>query len=300
MDRLHIALCQGHWTGDVETTKALYADLIAQAAKDGAQLIGLPEFTILPYFPGTRDESGFQWAEPLQGGISGQFFSELTKTHHIKLIGSIFEKDNNHYWDTAVIYDESGALQHYTRKVHIPSGEGYHETDFFNGFDAYPVHDLDSVKLAAPTCYDQWFPELARICALNGAEFIFYPTAIGSEPTAPQFDSKSAWQTVMRGHAVANGVYIAACNRVGTETVTFYGSSFVCDPLGNIIAEASRDKDEVIHAVLDPAVREQYIELFPLLHQRKPQHYRRLLDSIEFEPPTRWQHESGFEENFVE
>jgi N-carbamoylputrescine amidase len=127
---------------------------------------------------------------------------------------------------------------------------------------------------------------------MNGAELIYYPTAIGSEPTAPEFDSKDAWQTVMRGHAVANGVYIAACNRVGIEnSVTFYGSSFICDPTGKILAEANRDKDEVIHWELDPALREQYNNLFPLLHQRKPQHYQRLLESIEITPPERWKDE---------
>ncbi len=294
MDKVHIALCQGHWTGQIETTKLLYADLIADAVNHEARIICLPEFTILPYFPGTRGQSGFQWAEPLQGGISGQFFREMAQKHQVTIIGSIFEQDGENYWDTAVIYDARGALKAYTRKVHIPSGEGYHETDFFAGYSEYPVHDLGSVKLAAPTCYDQWFPELARIYALNGAEFIFYPTAIGSEPTAAEFDSKNAWQTIMRGHAVANGIFLAACNRVGKEVVTFYGSSFICDPLGNILAEASRDQDEVIHAVLDPQVRDQYIELFPLLHQRKPQHYGRLLDSADTPLPERWQ-EEGFD-----
>lgn len=296
MDKIHIALCQGHWTGDVDSTKALYADLIALAVKEGAQLICLPEFTILPYFASSRDEAGFQWAEALHGGVSDLFFSEMARKHGVKLVGSLFEKDGDTYWDTAVIYAETGEQQYFTRKVHIPSGDGYHETDFFGGFSEFPVHDLGAVKIAAPTCYDQWFPELARIYAMNGAEFVFYPTAIGSEPTAPEFDSKNAWQTVMRGHAVANGLFIAACNRVGVEAVTFYGSSFICDPLGNVLVEASRDRDEVIHAVLDPAVRAQYLELFPLLHQRKPEHYKRLLDAIEMPPPERWRDEKGFKD----
>jgi N-carbamoylputrescine amidase len=173
--------------------------------------------------------------------------------------------------------------------VHIPSGQGYHETDFFEGYGEYPVHDIGTVKLATPTCYDQWFPELARIYALNGAELIFYPTAIGSEPTAPEFDSQAAWQTVMRGHAVANGLFVAACNRVGKENaVQFYGSSFICDPLGNILVQASRTKDEVIDIKLEPSVREQYLNLFPLLHQRRPEHYKRLLDKAELPAPARW------------
>jgi N-carbamoylputrescine amidase len=290
MQDIHIALVQGHWTGEQNSTKDLYRELVADAVKTGAELICLPEFSILPYFPGTRDKAGFKWSESLHSGVSDQFFSGLALTHKVSVVGSLFELDEaGNYWDTATIHTSDGKLSHYTRKVHIPSGDGYHETDFFEGYGEYPVHELGAVKMAAPTCYDQWFPELARIYALNGAEFIFYPTAIGSEPTAPDFDSASAWQTVMRGHAVANGLFIGACNRIGHEnSVTFYGSSFICDPLGNVIAQASRNKDEVIHAVLKADVRQQYLDLFPLLHQRRPQHYGRLLDNYGQEPGERW------------
>lgn len=290
---IHVALAQGHWTGEQESTKALYRGLVAEAAESGADLICLPEFTILPYFPGLRDPAGFGWAEPLRGGPSDRFFAELARKHGVTIIGSLFERDEDgSYWDTATIHDAGGQLRHFTRKVHIPAGEGYHETDYFAGADQFPVHDIADVKLAAPTCYDQWFPELARIYALEGAELVYYPTAIGSEPTAEGFDSADAWRTVMRGHAVANGLFIAACNRVGHENaVTFYGSSFICDPLGRVLAQASRDRDEVIHAVLRAAVREQYLELFPLLHQRRPQHYGRLLQGVRQAPPSRWKDE---------
>ncbi len=281
MQKTHIALCQGHWTGEQSTTIELYRELVNEAVQEGATLICLPEFSILPYFAGIRNNpESTRWQETLHEGATARFCLELAKTHDVTIIGSIFERDGNNLWDTAVIYGGDGQLKHYTRKVHIPSGEGYHETDYFSGYHEYPVHQLDTIRLGAPTCYDQWFPELARIYALNGAELIYYPTAIGSEPTAPDFDSKDAWQTIMRVHAVANGIFIGACNRVGVENnVTFYGSSFICDPLGNILAEATRDTDEVIHAELDPSIRQQYMELFPLLHQRKPQHYARLIDN---------------------
>lgn len=297
MKDLHIALAQGHWTGQQESTMALYRELAAEAAATGASLVCLPEFSILPYFPGVRDAAGFAWAEPLRGGVSDRFFSELAREHDVGIIGSLFEIDaDGKYWDTATIHDASGDLRHFTRKVHIPSGDGYHETDYFEGFDQYPVHDIGVIKLAAPTCYDQWFPELARIYALEGAEFIYYPTAIGSEPTAPDFDSASAWLTVMRGHAVANGLFIAACNRVGQENaVTFYGSSFICDPQGNILAQADRDRDQVIHALLRADVRRQYLSLFPLLRQRRPQHYGRLLGDYPPQPSARWQDTLGAE-----
>jgi N-carbamoylputrescine amidase len=290
MQDVHVALAQGHWTGDQDSTKTLYRELVAEAARTGADLICLPEFSILPYFPGRRDPAGFRWAEPLRGGVSDRFFGELARTHSITIIGSLFERDaDGNYWDTATIHDAAGTLRHFTRKVHIPSGEGYHETDFFAGADQFPVHDIGAVRLAAPTCYDQWFPELARIYALEGAEFIYYPTAIGSEPTADDFDSVDAWRAVMRGHAVANGLFIAACNRTGRENaVTFYGSSFICDPLGRVLAQAGRDRDEVVHARLRADIREQYLELFPLLHQRRPQHYGRLLEGYSQEAPSRW------------
>ena len=254
MEDLHIALAQGHWAGTQDETKALYRALVADAAATGASLICLPEFSILPYFPGVRDVAGFRWAEPLRGGVSDQFFGDLAQRHRVSIIGSIFEIDGDgNHWDTATVHGPDGVLFACTRKMHIPAGEGYHETDYFEGHGDFPVHDIGAVKLAAPTCYDQWFPELARIYALEGAELIYYPTAIGSEPTASDFDSADAWRTVMRGHAVANGVFIAACNRIGRENaVTFYGSSFICDPLGNILAQASRDRDEVIHATFAP------------------------------------------------
>jgi len=293
MRDIHIALAQGHWTGDQESTKALYRELVAEAAATGARLICLPEFTILPYFPGVRDPAGFDWAEPLPGGASDQFFAELARAHGLTIIGSLFERDaDGGYWDTATIHDAAGRLRFFTRKMHIPAGEGYHETDYFAGAGDFPVHDIGAVKLAAPTCYDQWFPELARIYALEGAEFIYYPTAIGSEPSARDFDSADAWRSVMCGHAVANGVFIAACNRIGRENaVTFYGSSFICDPLGRVLAQASRDRDEVVHALLRADLREQYLALFPLLHQRRPQHYGRLLAGAAHEPPSRWKDE---------
>ena len=290
MEDVHIALVQGHWTGEQESTRALYRDLVAEAVETGADLICLPEFSILPYFPGLRDDEGFRWAESLEGGASEQFFGELARDGRVTIIGSLFERDETgRFWDTATVHKSDGKLAHYTRKMHIPSGEGYHETDYFEGADKFPVHELGTVKLAAPTCYDQWFPELARIYGLEGAELISYPSAIGSEPSASDFDSADAWQTVMRGHAVANGVFVAACNRVGRENaVTFYGSSFICDPLGKVLARASRDADQVIHAILKAELREQYLELFPLLHQRRPQHYGRLLQGYAPAPPERW------------
>ncbi len=278
-DAIRVALVQLGWPGDRDTMITTYRQLVAEAAARGAVLVCLPELSISPYFPATRDPSGFEWAEPLAAGPSAQCFAELARAHAVHVVGSLFERTpDGHFFDTATLHDPHGRLAGVTRKIHIPSGEGYHETDFFEAGDSYPVHTTAALKLALPTCYDQWFPELARIYALNGAEFIFYPTAIGSEPTAPEIDTQEAWQTVMRGHAIANGLFVGAANRIGSEGgLRFYGSSFVCDPMGRILAQAGRDTTEVITADLDPATMQRWRELFPLLRQRRPGAYGRLL-----------------------
>src|SRR5690606_627003 len=132
MQKTHIALCQGHWTGDQKTTIELYSDLIDKAVRAGANLVCLPEFSILPYFPGIRNNpESSRWQETLREGATARFCSDFAKTYEITIIGSIFERDDDNLWDTAVIYGADGQLKHYTRKVHIPSGEGYHETDYF-------------------------------------------------------------------------------------------------------------------------------------------------------------------------
>lgn len=296
MEVVRFALTQTHWTGDQESMIEAQRALVSEAAAQGATLILLQEFSIGPYFAGTKDKAGFRWAEPLRGGPSDAAFSSFAKKNGVTIIGSIYEIDaNGNYWDTATVHAPDGDLVHYTRKVHIPSGEGYYETDFFGGYDEFPVHDLGDVKLAVPTCYDQWFPELARIYALEGAEFICYPTAIGAEPTDPGMDSQQSWETVMRGHAIANGVFIAAANRVGEENgIPFYGSSFICDPSGKILAQASRTETEVLVVDLDPYSLERWRELFPLLHQRRPNVYGRIQDISSSDVPERWRGHDAF------
>jgi N-carbamoylputrescine amidase len=280
MQATRVALIQVGWLGKRAAMMEQYQQLIQRAVSVGAELICLPEFSLSPYFAGTREKSGFDWAEPLTGGESEQFFSQQAAEHQITLVGSLFEKtEDGDYFDTATLHGADGKLIGATRKIHIPSGEGYNETDFFGGWNEYPVLDNGTLKIATPTCYDQWFPELARIYTLNGAEFIFYPTAIGSEPTDPDIDTQEAWQTVMRGHAIANGVFIGAANRIGEENgVRFYGSSFVCDPTGKILAQAERDTVEIVIADLDPYTLTHWRELFPLLRQRRPNIYQRIVE----------------------
>lgn len=277
MKALRLALAQVAWPGARAALMATYSDMARLAAADGAHILCLPEFSLSPYFASYREADGFRWAEPLLDGPSTRFFSQLARAYRLAVVGSVFEQAGSRYFDTATLHTPDGRLAGHTRKVHIPQGPGYHEDHFFEGWHDYPVHTLDAVRLALPTCYDQWFPELSRIYALRGAELIVYPTAIGSEPTAPELDTQSAWETVMRGQAIANGVFMAAVNRVGQEGVTFYGSSFVCDPMGRIISAAGRDQTELVLADLDPTTLNRWRELFPLLRQRRPEVYGPLL-----------------------
>lgn len=278
MQAIRVALIQVGWLGSRDAMMEQYRQLIGRAVSVGAELVCLPEFSLSPYFASTRDQAGFAWAEPIVGGESEQFFRQQATEHEITLIGSLFEKaEDGRYFDTATLHSPNGDLIGTTRKIHIPSGEGYNETDFFEGWDEYPVFDIGALKVATPTCYDQWFPELARIYTLNGAEFVFYPTAIGSEPTDPAIDTQNSWETVMRGHAIANGIFVGAANRIGQEgNVRFYGSSFVCDPTGKILARAERDTVEVVIADLEPYTLTHWRELFPLLRQRRPAIYQRI------------------------
>lgn len=279
MQAVRVALIQLAWSGSKQSMMEQYRELVPQAVAAGASLVCLPEFSLLPYFPSKRDKSGFDWAETLYGESEG-FFAALAKDYTITLVSSIFERTpDGQYFDAALIHSSDGSLKGYTRKIHIPSGEGYHENEFFGGGDAYPVFDIGALQMATPTCYDQWFPELSRIYTLNGAEFIFYPSAIGAEPTDPNMDTAEAWLTVMRGQAIANGVFIGAANRVGEEnSLAFYGSSFICDPTGKVLAQAKRDTTEVIVAELDPYILTHWRDLFPLMKQRRPEVYTRLTE----------------------
>ncbi len=280
MKNTKIAVVQTDWAGNRPDMIKKLEGLVAEAAEKGAQIICLQEFTLCPYFASVKDDENFERAESLHDGECVTVFNKLAQDNQVIVIGSIYEKDDEgNYWDTATVHGPTGELIGFTRKVHIPQGAGYYEDYYFNGNNEYPIHELEGLKTAVPTCYDQWFPEMSRICALNGAEFIFYPTAIGSEPEAPELDTAEAWQTVMRGQAIANGVYIAAANRTGQEGVEFYGSSFICDPMGNIIAQAGRDTTEVLVAELDSAVFEQWRYLFPLLNQRRPDAYGKIVES---------------------
>ena len=172
-----------------------------------------------------------------------------------------------------------------TRKLHIPVTAGYYEDRYFRPGDdehGYPVVELGEARFGFPTCWDQWFPELARAYSLGGAEVIVYPTAIGSEPDHPEFDTQPLWERVITGNGIANGTFMVAVNRIGPEPpLTFYGSSFISDPYGRVLLRAPRDEAAVLVADLDLDQRRDWLELFPFLRTRRPETYAALLDAVE-------------------
>jgi len=277
-----IALVQCKWRDDAKLHKAHILNGVKEAAGSGAQIVFLQELTLHRYFGDVHDKNLYSLAEVLGKGPTSDLCSEASKSNNVYVVGSLYERDEetSKLYNTAVIFNPKGELQFFTRKQHIPKGEGYDEIFYFEpGYSDYPVHDLGFIKLAVPTCYDQWFPEVARIYALKGAELIMYPTAIGSEPLHPGFNTQPMWQTMMVSHAIGNGVFVGAVNRIGNEgTVTFYGSSFVAAPSGSIIKQAARSEEEVVIAKLDFSTFTFWRELFPLMWQRQPQTYKRLLE----------------------
>jgi N-carbamoylputrescine amidase len=188
-------------------------------------------------------------------------------------------------YNTAIVVRPDGELAARTRKLHIPVTAGYHEDRYFRpgpgDADAFPLLAVEEAHLGLPTCWDQWFPELARAYSLEGADVLVYPTAIGSEPEHPDFDTQPLWEKVIVGNAIANGVFMVAVNRIGEEPpLRFYGSSFICDPYGRKLVQAPREEPAVLVADLDLDQRRDWLELFPFLATRRPDAYARLAEQV--------------------
>jgi len=257
--------------------------LVREAAAAGAQVILLQELFETPYFPKDQDPRHFELARPVQGHPVIERMQGLAAELEVVLPVSFFERANNAHYNALAVIDADGSLCGIYRKSHIPDGPGYTEKFYFcpgdTGFRVWPTR---YARLGVAICWDQWFPEAARALALRGADVLLYPTAIGSEPHDPEIDSHRHWQRVMQGHAAANMVPVVASNRVGSErgascTVTFYGSSFIAGPTGELLAEADREGQAVITAAFDPeAVRRQRIA-WGLFRDRRPDLYGDLL-----------------------
>src|ERR1035437_169448 len=283
-----IAAVQERWREDpAEHADALAAG-IRLAAREGAQLVCLQELTLSRYF--ASDPRGPEAAgavpEELPGGPTYTFAARMAAEAGVHVHASLYERADGPDglgFNTAVIVAPDGELVGRTRKLHIPVTAGYHEDRYFRpgpaGAAPFPVVALGEAHLGLPTCWDQWFPEVARAYSLEGADVLVYPTAIGSEPEHPDFDTQPLWELVIVGNAIANGLFMVAVNRIGEEApLRFYGSSFICDPYGRKLVQAPRDEPAVLLADLDLDQRHDWLELFPFLTTRRPDAYARLTD----------------------
>ncbi len=252
--------------------------LVREAAAGGAQIILLPELFEGYYFCKDMDAKYFSWAQEREGHTMIAHFSKVAAELNVVLPVSYFEKSGDAYFNSLVVIDADGTVLENYRKTHIPDGPGYEEKFYFKpGDTGFKVWQTAYGRIGVGICWDQWFPETARTLTLMGAQLIFYPTAIGSEPEIG-VDSKEHWQRVQMGHAVANTIPVIAANRYGVEvgescSLTFYGSSFITDYSGAKIAEAAREGDAVIYGTFDLDALEEMRHYWGLLRDRRPEMY---------------------------
>ncbi len=283
---MRIAAVQERWHPDPEVHRAALTQGVELAAAEGATLVCLQELTLSPYFAVTAGGVGGDGVigavpEDVPGGPTCTFAAQLAARTGAHVHASLFERadgDDGLGYNTAVVLSPDGELVARTRKLHIPVTAGYYEDHYFRpgpaDADAFGVLALGEARLGFPTCWDQWFGELARAYSLAGADIVVYPTAIGSEPDHPGFDTQPLWQQVIVGNGIANGTFMVAINRVGTEPpLTFYGTSFISDPYGRILVQAPRDEPAVLVADLELDQRDDWLELFPFLATRRPDAY---------------------------
>ena len=276
-----IALLQLSAFEDAAGNQRKTEEKIREAASYGASVVCLQELFQSRYFPQRVDVRNYALAEALPSKASERM-AALAAELGVVLIVPVFEEARpGVYFNTALVFDADGRELGKYRKTHIPDGPQYHEKFYFTpGNLGYPVFRTRHGVIGVGICWDQWFPEVARVFALEGAEILFYPSGIGSEPDRPGYSSAEAWRTVIRSHAIANGIFVAAVNRVGVEDeMTFYGESFVADPFGEILVRAGAE-EEVLIADLDLGRIRELRELLHFLRDRRIDTYRPLLERI--------------------
>jgi N-carbamoylputrescine amidase len=289
-DPVRVGAVQVAWHADPSEHQAALAAGIRLAAKEGAQLVCLPELTLSRYFAVTPDGPGpgHVEPEPLEDGPTRRFATALAAETGVLVHASLYEDRPGRRlgYNTAIVVAPDGGLRLRTRKLHIPVTAGYYEDRYFAPGpaedDAFHTLHIGSADFGFPTCWDQWFPELARAYSLRGAAVLVYPTAIGSEPDHPDFDTEPLWERVIVANGITNGTFMIAVNRIGTEPpVTFYGSSFVSDPYGRILVQAPRDEPAVLIADLAIDQRRDWLTLFPFLTTRRPDTYGTLTSPLD-------------------
>jgi len=289
---LRVGLVQHRWRPDAEELTRVLRGGIDRAAAEGARIVFLPEITLLRY-PADRPAGPDPGAaaEDLTGGPTFALAAEAAIANGIYVHASLYEKapaEDGLGYNTAILVSPAGELVGRTRKMHIPISAGYYEDTYFRpgpaDDDPYPVYAPDGLdaRIGMPTCWDEWFGEVARCYSLGGAEIVVYPTAIGSEPKFESFDTQPLWQQVIVANGISNGLFMVVPNRTGDEgALCFYGSSFISDPYGRVLVQAPRDEEAVLVADLDLDQRRDWLELFPFLLTRRPDSYAALTAPVD-------------------
>ena len=272
---VRVAATQCAFTGDLEENLARVEALVRQAAAAGAQVILPSELFEGHYFCREERDEFFDWARPADGHPTVARFQDLARELGVVIPVSFFERDGHAHYNSLAMVDADGSVLGLYRKSHIPDGPGYEEKFYFRpGNTGFKVWDTRFGKVGAGICWDQWYPEAARVMMLMGAELLLYPTAIGTEPENPGLDTKDLWQRAMVGHAVANVVPVVASNRIGTEGgQTFYGHSFIADHRGEKVAELGRADTGFITADLDLEEIRRNRASFGFFRDRRPDLY---------------------------
>ena len=288
-DKFVVGLIQMHSTKDAADNLARAVEKIREAAKRGAQIVCMDELFHGEYFCRTENAELFNLAEDSPGPTT-DVLTKVARENKVAIVASLFERRAaGLYHNTCAVIDADGSFLGKYRKMHIPDDPLYYEKFYFTPGDlGFPTFDTQFGRIGVQICWDQWYPEGSRAVALGGAQVIFYPTSIGWHPAekaefgAAQLD---AWKTIQRGHAIANGVYVAVVNRVGYEGnaaagdagLEFWGNSFVADPFGQVVAEAAQDKEEILVVECDPAKSEDTRRNWPFLRDRRVDAYEPIL-----------------------
>ncbi len=276
-----LGLIQLSCTENIDQNIASTIDKMREAATQGAEILLLQELFNTPYFCQSVDDTYFDWAEPIPGPITDQL-TDLARDLEVVIVAPFFERRAaGIYHNSLVVIDADGTLMGTYRKKHIPDDPSFHEKYYFTpGEDDYQVYDTKYASIGPLICWDQWYPEAARITALKGAELLVYPTAIGTLPEENEKQGREfleAWQTIQRSHGIANGCFVASINRVGKEgEVNFWGHSFVAGPFGQMLAEAGSDED-ILLSEIDLSKIEKQRQVWPFFRDRRIDTYKPIL-----------------------
>ncbi|MCB1672706.1 MAG: carbon-nitrogen hydrolase [Gammaproteobacteria bacterium] len=284
---IRLGLIQMSCSRDRDTSFATASRLLEQAAEQGVQIAIMPELFASDYFCQTEDTALFDIAEPIPGPTT-ELLAACAARHKLVIVGSVFERRTaGIYHNTSMVFDEQGGMSELYRKMHIPDDPLFLEKYYFTpGDTGFKAHQTSHARLGTLICWDQWYPEAARLTALQGAEILCYPTAIGWHPAEKaEYGEAQAgmWETIQRSHAIANGCFVAAVNRIGHEGaadggIEFWGSSFVADPYGRVLAKGSVDREEVVIAEVDLGLIERTRQNWPFFRDRRIDAYQGLLN----------------------